>query len=483
MARLHIVGLLGSAIAVGCGQGHARAVATPAAPNPAAILWRYEVRASGADARDLQIEAEFAAGGRDRVEIDEDGAPFVHDLQYASGGAWWPVGDTGSQFLVQCAQGCRIRYRFALREAAEHLKSVEGALAAGRVISSPPSTWLFRDERRVGRFRLHVTVPATTRFAIAIPPSPDGAPDTYEAAADDLEGAGFAVFGAFDSQTVQSGAARVDVIIAPQDMKLTGAEVATWVETAVNGISRYLGKFPARRTLVVVEEGEPGSPTRGETLGDGGPSVLVRVGPDVTAPRLRDDWVMTHELLHVSMPSLGREHDWMSEGLATYVEPIVRARQGLVTPEAFWHDLIEGVSQGLPEPGDEGLDRTHTWGRTYWGGALFYLVADVKIREESHGAKSLDDALRGVVASGADVEEHWSVDQFVEAADRGAGTHVLSALYRAWALAPVSVDLPALWQRLGVRIVARGEAGFDEGAPLASLRRAITARESNPRER
>jgi hypothetical protein len=47
-------------------------------------------------------------------------------------------------------------------------------------------------------------------------------------------------------------------------------------------------------------------------------------------------------------------------------------------------------------------------------------------------------------------------------------------LYRDLALAPGTVDLPALWERLGVR-VGQGHARFDESAPLAAVRRTITS--------
>jgi hypothetical protein len=246
------------------------------------------------------------------------------------------------------------------------------------------------------------------------------------------------------------------------------------VRSAVGAISSYYGRFPVERTLVVVQAGRPDAPTRGETLGDGGPAVLVRVGSKVTAATTRDDWIVTHELLHVTLPSFTRDHVWLSEGLPTYVEPIARARAGLVTPERFWQDLVDGLPQGLPGKDDEGLERTHTWGRTYWGGALFCFLADVKIRERTGNGRSLDDALRGVVATGSDVEAHWSIDQFLDVGDRATGTSVLHDLYRDLALAPGTVDLPALWARLGVRL-EHGRARFDEGAPLASVRRAITA--------
>ena len=49
----------------------------------------------------------------------------------------------------------------------------------------------------------------------------------------------------------------------------------------------------------------------------------------------------------------------------------------------MWHDIVRDMQKGEPAAGDEGLDHTHTWGRTYWGGAIFCLVADVEIRRET----------------------------------------------------------------------------------------------------
>ena len=199
----------------------------------------------------------------------------------------------------------------------------------------------------------------------------------------------------------------------------------------------------------------------------------MRAAPGLTPAALRDDWVVTHELLHVSLPSLGPEHAWLSEGIATYVEPVVRARTGLVTHEVYWRELVEGLPQGLPEAGDRGLERTNTWGRTYWGGALFCFVADIAIREQTRNTRSFDDALRGIVAAGADVEAHWTVERFIEVGDRATGTAALAELYRSMALAPGTIDLASLWQRLGVHVES-GKVTFDDRAPLAPIRRAMT---------
>lgn len=436
-------------------------------------MWRYEVQGNQDE---LRVEADFAPGSSDLLHGDSAATPFVRDVAYALGSGWLPATAQNGGWTAPChVAGCRVRYRFELRRAAVTLDDVETVIASGDGVVAPPSTWLLRPAEMAGRLRMHVRLDAPARFAAGMHASPDHAPDAFEASTSELDDASVAVIGPFVPGVVQSGRARVDVAVSTRGLHLNEADAVAWVRTAVDAIAAYLGRFPVERTLVIVQAGRPGSPTRGETQGVSGPAVLVRAGDVVTAATTRDDWVMTHELLHVVLPSLDRDHVWLSEGIPTYVEPIVRARAGLVTPEKLWGDLIEGLPQGLPETGDEGLDRTHTWGRTYWGGALFCLVADVTIRERTSGARSFDDVVRGLVATGADVEAEWDVARLLDVGDQATGTTVLRDLYRTMALAPGTVDLPALWSRLGVHASA-GAVSFDENAPLAAVRRAITGR-------
>ena len=212
----------------------------------------------------------------------------------------------------------------------------------------------------------------------------------------------------------------------------------------------------------------------------GSPGIAVSVGRATREEDLRHDWVMTHEMVHLGFPSLEERHHWMEEGLATYVEPLGRARTGLIPVEQVWSELLDGLPKGLPGAGDRGLDRTPTWGRTYWGGALFWFLADVEIRRRTSGRRGLDDALRAIVAEGGTLGQLWSVEQVIATADRAVGAPVLRDLYRKMATSPAPVDLDALWRSLGVRR-DEGHISFDEAAPLAWVRRAITATESAAR--
>jgi hypothetical protein len=453
-------------------------VAPVASPSAGRVVWTYAIETSGPLTRLLTIDAQFAPTDAEALEVDDDGGPFVRDAEVAVANRWEPLPGDGHRWAAPCRAGCRIRYQFALREAAEHLMDLETALATGDVIVGSPSTWLLHPIQAVGqdRFRFRVTATAGARFATGITTTAEAA-DTFEASTADMAGAAFAVFGPIQMDAIVVGAVRVDLALAPHGLSLTGPEVATWVRRAATSLAAYYGKPGASRTLVIVVPGMGGS-TRGETISDGGAAIVIRTAAGLTAETVRSDWVVTHELIHATLPSLGRAHAWLDEGIATYVEPIVRSRAGLMTTQRYWRELAEGLPHGLPEAGDEGLEKTSTWGRTYWGGALFCFVADIRIRQATHGARSFDDVIRGWLASRDAGSTTPEMATFLESADRSTTTTVVSDLYRELALAPGKVDLAHLWAELGVRVTPAAVT-FDGSAPLASIRRAITAPPSN----
>src|SRR5207249_10352931 len=142
------------------------------------------------------------------------------------------------------------------------------------------------------------------------------------------------------------------------------------------------------------------------------------------------------EMVHLAFPLVDDTHRWLAEGMATYIEPIGRMRTGIISPERVWSDLVKNLPDGLPKPGDRGLDHTHTWGRTYWGGALFCLLADLQIRTETGGRSSLETALRGALAAGGDVRATWTLDEMLKAADRATGVDALTGLHEPLGPAP-----------------------------------------------
>jgi len=259
---------------------------------------------------------------------------------------------------------------------------------------------------------------------------------------------------------------------------LPKAALKQHVVSAAQAVSLYYGHFPVASAHIVISILPSGKGVlQGTTWGnrDGFPAVTkLRIGQNTTQSELDGDWIATHELVHMALASLPDSQHWLEEGIATYVEPIARVQAGQLTAQHIWADMMAGMAHGEPQAGDLGLDRTHTWGRTYWGGALFCLVADVEIRKQTGNKRGLQDALRGIVNAGGTIDKDWPIERVLKVGDRTTGTNVLQDLYAKWGKAPVKVDLESLWDQLGISRTD-GKVSFVDDAPLASIRTAITA--------
>ena len=257
-------------------------------------------------------------------------------------------------------------------------------------------------------------------------------------------------------------------------------ELLEWVDASARGVAAYLGRFPVPRARLAIRIGPGRRIGQGVTYGGRTPSIRIRVGRDADARAFGTDWVLTHEMMHLGFPDLTTDDSWAEEGLSTYAEPLARLHVGTAPPEKMWVDLIDGLPKGLPGPGDRGLHGTEAWGRTYWGGAGFWLMADIRIRQQTGNRKGLPDALAGILGAGGDIRAHWTLARTLEAGDRAVGLTVLSDLYQEQAARPHALDLADLWRRLGIRR-SGGRLVYDDRAPLASVREAIMQKPASDR--
>ena len=287
-------------------------------------------------------------------------------------------------------------------------------------------------------------------------------------------------YDAFDrlpTTPIEVGGGTLNVAFAPGEIVLPRSALMDWLTTSAKAVSVYFGKFPVASARVLIVP-VPGSGVQvGTTFGYRGAAIRLIVGSDVTKAELVDDWKTVHEMTHLALPDVEDSHLWLAEGIAVYVEPVARVQAGDLTAEKIWGDMVRDMPKGLPQAGDRGLDHTPTWGRTYWGGAMFCLLADVEIRKETNNAKGLQQALRGILDAGGDHEKDWNdwpIKRIFSVGDKATGTTVLADLYKKMRAKPYAPDLDALWRELGVSVQG-GRVVFDDNAPLASIRRAITA--------
>jgi hypothetical protein len=280
--------------------------------------------------------------------------------------------------------------------------------------------------------------------------------DVYVGTPEDLE----APFVIGKTRSIVVGGTKLELSFVPGQRAATDDDIARWVESSLSAVVGYYARPPFHRAVVTVHDHDDDE-IFGLASHHGEGSIALMFGPDERVDG-DDDWVATHELLHLAFPFVGRKHAWMTEGMATYVEAVARVRAGQLDEATMWRDFRRMMPKGQPTAGDQGLEHTRVWGRVYWGGAIFFLLADVELH--LRGNKGLEHALRALTPAAAGVAD------VVRAADAATTTTVFTELYTKYALHGERVDLDALFTRLGAL------ENLDDKAELAHIRRAIVTR-------
>jgi hypothetical protein len=428
---------------------------------------------------DVLGRATLPPGTNPTLVVADDLVPFVADVRLqgdkAGQGDRAGVTQIDNGFRVPaCAKGCVVSYRVRLGQASRRIRDLDTAARLGSVLEAPPSSFLLvpQEGPADATVRFSVVGSPGTSFVTGVRPSPVVA-GAYDLRYEDAYNAPYSAFGRMRTLPLRVGATEIQIALAGSFESLADEELKAWVSVCVTSVAQYFGAFPAPRVLalLVAESGQ--GVNFGKSLSGGGSSVVVFVGRESKPADLALDWVMPHELIHIGFPSQPRNRGWVGEGIATYVEPLARARAGLLSEADVWRGFAQSMFHGLPGDSDQGIDRTRTWGRTYWGGALFFLMADLEIRKRTQGKKSLRDALAGIVARGGTNDVRWDLEDTFDIGDAATGVPVLREQLSAWSETPVQVDLPALYQSLGVSWDGQ-QLRLSDDAPLSALRRSLT---------
>ena len=279
------------------------------------------------------------------------------------------------------------------------------------------------------------------------------------------------------SATLQMQLSGSMICVTVEDSSLMKQQplLRTWIERSAHIVADYYGRFPAPLVAIRLGGMDGGGIGGGRTTNDSGLMIQMRVGRTSTAESLASDWVLVHEMVHLALPEVGRSHAWLAEGLATYVEGVARAQYGNRDIADVWAEDRHSMPMGLPRAGEGGMDQSPTWGRTYWGGALFCLQADVAIREQTANRVGLQTALRAILEKTGGYANDADIAEVMRIGDAATGTHVMQGLYNQSRTTAQSPNLDLLWTLLGVPNDPKTQP-FDDRAPLAAIRIAITAK-------
>jgi hypothetical protein len=276
-----------------------------------------------------------------------------------------------------------------------------GCARIGRDLFAPTSTWLLAPETRhtAAHYDVHFALPP----GVIVTPITESAADDPTRVRFDERNFAFVTYLAFVHAPPRSLAvpgACVDVALLDGSLEASPDALAHWISAATAASTRVTGMAPFDRATLLVAP-SPLARTEPVLFGVAGrgmrPAVTLLVSPSATEDALVPDWTLTHELSHLLTAYVEGEDTWLSEGLATYYEEVLRARQGSITEEAAWTALLDGFDRGRREMQDGTLRdacRTmhvsHAYTRVYWQGAAIVFLADVAYRR---AGTSLDAAV------------------------------------------------------------------------------------------
>ena len=285
--------------------------------------------------------------------------------------------------------------------------------------------------------------------------------------------------GRFEMQTIDVPGAQVRLAALGDLTDEQNEKFRFWIKESVLAVASVFGRFPqSQPQVLVIPVGRKREATLGaQVIRGGGMAVVLMVDENRPLEEFTSDWTATHEFSHMLFPYISSRDRWLSEGLASYYQNVLRARNGRLTETQAWQKLYEGFKRG--EKGTHGgslaqatRDGWRSTMRVYWSGAAMMLQADMQLRETSGGRQSLDTALQSLSYCCMENGRAWRAKEMFAKLDELTSTKIFSALYDQHVHAESFPDMRSTWQYLGVN-TRRDRVSLNADAPLAEVRTAI----------
>ena len=131
------------------------------------------------------------------------------------------------------------------------------------------------------------------------------------------------------------GGGRIDLVCDDAGLRVSCDRMREWVSISAHAVATYYGRFPVRSVTVKIASA-PGvrSSIHGSTFGFKDSALIwIFVGTQTTDADLRDDWVMTHEMVHPFIhvkPLRTNTKEWV-EGACDFLRLVVFDAVGMST--------------------------------------------------------------------------------------------------------------------------------------------------------
>ena len=358
----------------------------------------------------------------------------------------------------------------------------------GKDLATSVGLWFWRPERLGEDEGVVLVFNLPEDIAVSAPWTPldDADKPTFRLGRAPHDWPAWVIFGRFTEKNIDIGGSRLRLSVLDGSPPVDVDEMAAWLADSASMVEKLYGRFPFPQTQVVVVPNSRGrEPTPWAFVVRGGnPAVHFVINQRRPIEEFYDDWTATHEFSHLFLPFVSSDDAWLSEGVATYYQNVLRARGGRISAQDAWSNLHAGFGRGQQDA--EGLTlieatgRMHRGGyymRVYWSGTAIMLLADMRLRQMSEGSQSLDTALEALNECCSHIQREWSAAELFARLDAITQTSVFSDLLDEHTGSDRFPDLSIAYRDLGL-VPMGGDIDFASEAPLAHVRDAIMSGEA-----
>lgn len=363
--------------------------------------------------------------------------------------------------------GCIVYRTDVSRPIRRHDRTGGKVLRVGRDLLTSTGLWLWLPEPRGTDEDVEITFLLPEGIAVSAPWKPvamTAGRAVFRTGRAPYDWPASVAFGRFREREVRVGGARLRLAVLdgspPADVDL----MQGWIAEAAQAVAGLYGRFPQPQAQILVVPGAGGrEPTPWAYVVRGGsPAVHFFVNQRRPIREFHEDWTAVHELSHLLLPYVSSDDAWLSEGLTTYYQNVLRARSGKTTALEAWQRLHAGFLRGMDSaPGltlaqaTENMYRGGAYMRVYWEGAALILIADVRLRQITAGKQSMDTALAALNDCCSSPERPWSARELFDRLDELTGTTVFREVYDQNVGSRDFPDVLQAYRALG--IIVRGD--------------------------
>ena len=169
-------------------------------------------------------------------------------------------------------------------------------------------------------------------------------------------------------------------------------KIVQWLTLVTEATEQTLGVYPFDLHFFIhrrsgSSEPVPWASTRRHSL----QGVDFYIDPAYSLQDFLDDWTAPHEISHLSIPFLGKELAWFSEGYASFMQYQIMQTLGVCSSERVQEIYAEKIERCRPSyDRDEDfvsvareLRSRNRYPDMYWGGASYFMQID-KLLQDRH---------------------------------------------------------------------------------------------------